>query len=140
MKMVLVLTALGLSMLGVLACRSSTPPPAAAAPVRMPEQPPTVELVQEIEPWGHVLTPEEMLLLKREGTLDESVKPDEVVVYDRMSRAGPMRHLKVKQPAKAEDFLGVSPGPAPKEHRFYSRAGPFKNRPVKTEVPVAKKD
>jgi len=147
MKSVLVLSGLGLAMLAVLACRSSSPPPAPPeAPARMGALPPTVEIVQEIEPGGRVLTPEEMLLLKREGTLDESVAPEEVVVYDQMSRAGPRRHLKVKaqklEPAAAApkslwDELGL---PAQKEHRFYSRAGPFKNRPVKQEVPVVKKD
>jgi len=152
MKSVFVLTGFGLAVLAALACRSSTPSPN-PAPVKMRELPPVVEIVQEIEPdspEGRVLTREETRALIRTGDLQVPEEPEKVVVYDVMTRAGPIKHLKVKQQKlepvvaapKAAEEVRIFPSlvPVSKELRLYSRAGPWKNRPVKPEVPVVRKD
>jgi hypothetical protein len=137
MKSVLVMTGFGLAVLAILACRSSTPPPVPAAPATMPEPPPIVEIVDKIEPEppDRVLSSAELLLLKDELNLTRM--PEEGVEYVTMSRAGPRRHLKLKQ-QKSEEAVGWPLlGTGPTEHRYYSRAGP---RPVKREPPIAKQD
>jgi len=137
MKSVLVLTGFGLAMLATLACRSSTPAPT-PAPASRPEPPPIVEIVDKIEPEPpeRVLSSEELLILKDDLKLTRM--PEEGVEYVQMSRAGPQRYLKLKQqaPAEGQEFLGVSPGPAPKGFRIYTRASPTP-RPVKS---IAKQD
>jgi len=152
MKSVLVLTGFGLAVLAMLACRSSTPAPA-PAPVSRPEPPPIVEIVDKIEPDPpeRVLSSQELLLLKDDLKLTKV--PEEGVEYVRMSRAGPQRFLKLKQPSLPPAPGGASEGkPAPvaskpfeeflgtgksSEFRIYSRAGP---RPLKREPPIAKQD
>ena len=143
MKSVLVLTGFGLAVVAMLACRSSTPPPSAPAPSWRPEPPPTVEIVEKIEPEspeGRVLTREESRQLILKGQLDVTEEPEQVIEYATMTRAGPARHLKVKLQAPAPEAAAPFFRPGPPEHRFYSRAGILKNRPVKTGVPVAKQD
>jgi len=140
MKSVLVLTGFGLAVVAMLACRSPTPPPSAPAPSWRPEPPPTVEIVEKIEPEaspGRVLTREESRQLIRKGHLEVTEEPELVVEYDMMTRAGPAKHLKVKPQKPAPEAVAPFLKLAPTEHRYYSRAA---IRPVKTEVPVAKQD
>jgi hypothetical protein len=137
MKSVLTLTGFGLAVLAILSCRSSTPPPAPPAPVSMPEPRPIVEIVDKIEPDeppDRVLSSAELLILKDDLNLIKI--PEEGVEYVRMSRAGPQRHLKLKQ-QKAEEQVGWQVlGTGTTEHKYYSRAGP-RPRPVKS---IAKQD
>ena len=137
MKSVLMLTGFGLTVLAILACRSSTPPPAPPARMSMPEPRPIVEIVDKIDldfPPDRVLSSQELLILKDELKLTKM--PEEGVEYEIMTRAGPQRHLKLKQqkPEELVEWPGIGTGPT--EHKYYSRAGP-RPRPVKS---IAKQD
>ena len=138
MKSVLVLTGFGLAVLAMLACRSSMPAPAPAS-VSRPEPPPIVEIVDkiELEPPERVLSSSELLLLKEDLKLFKI--PEEGVEYVTMSRAGPQRHLKLKQQQLPPEVAAPNPmlKYLPTEHKYYSRAGP---RPVKREIPIAKQE
>jgi hypothetical protein len=152
MRTVLVLSAVGMLSLGVLWSVDTAPPAAVETPPVLR----TSTAVSEVDAadWdkeaesggGTLLSEESRRELVRQQVLPASAESAPVLEYDRISRAGPERHLKVKKQPPPEQILKaleeqvIQPDGKTRvrDHRLYSRAGPYfhsKQKPIaaKTE-------